>query len=255
MHAPRIPLLTILCVSIMLTGCGGTSAPPSTASNSTSAEQQVTATGGSSQSTATVVDGTGTEPAQSVAIFLDSLRSGDEQAANGVLTERARQELAKTPYEMQPLGTPEGKFEIGRVGYPYEDKSVALVECQWTEPPVPGGEPLTMDIVCEVHQEAPGWRISGLIATIPNSTDTLVLDFEDAASLQATLDSATGQASAPADPSGTNPVPAQTVSGPNSLPSNGQFPALPPAGAAPTGATPNGNVPPSQLPALPDFPG
>ncbi len=135
-----------------------------------------------------VVDGVGSEPAQAVAVFLDSLRRGDENAANGVLTTRARAELQKTAYQIQPLGTPDGKYEIGRVGFPYEEKTVALVECQWTEPATEGQQPLVMEIICEVHQEAEGWRISGLGVKMVGTEDTLVLDFEDAASIQATLE-------------------------------------------------------------------
>lgn len=232
-------------VGLCLTGCGDSGTPASSTSTAST-----TPTNPSGNSVATVVDGAGTQPAQSVAIFLDSLRSGDEEAANGVLTTKAREELAKTPYEMQPLGTPEGKFEIGRVGYPYDDKSVALVECQWTEPPLPGEDPLRMDIVCEVHKETAGWRISGLVATVPESEETLVLDFEDAASLQATLDSATRstmpaeQASVPANTSG---VPAQTVAGPTGLPPASQYPALPTQEAPASSGS-------GDLPPLPNYP-
>ncbi|MEM8733827.1 MAG: hypothetical protein AAGG44_06385, partial [Planctomycetota bacterium] len=145
-------------------------------------------------STVTVVEnGVGTEPAQAAAVFLDSLRSGNVQAINGILTELAQQEVAKSSWGMEPVGTPEGRFEIGRVGYPYEDKSVALVECTWVEPPVPNETPVSMDIVCEVHKETAGWRISALAVTVPGTEDTLVLDFEDAAALDATVGAATQQ--------------------------------------------------------------
>ena len=71
---------------------------------------------------------------------------------------------------------------------------MALVECQWTEPSAAGQEPDVIDIVCEVHQEAEGWRIAGLGFKIAGTDETLVLDFENAASLQETLESATGTA-------------------------------------------------------------
>lgn len=172
-------------------GCGGSSAP--TASNNSS---QAPAAATPAPSTGTLVeDGASTQPAQTVAIFLDSLRKGDERAANSVLTTLARQELAKSSYIMQPLGTPEGKYSIGRVSFPYADNStVSLVECTWTEPSVEQQPSESMDIVCEVHQEAEGWRISGIAVTIPGTEQTVVVDFENSASLQATIDAATGQA-------------------------------------------------------------
>ena len=225
----------------LFVGCGGTT-NSSTASKSSGSS----ATSGTENSVSSVqvVPGQGTEPGQCVAIFLDSLRSGDEESANGVLTAKAREELAKTPYEMQPLGTPEGAFEVGRVGYPYEEKDIALVECQWTEPSAPGEPPLTMDIVCEVRKETEGWRIAGLVVTSPGSEETLVLDFENANSLQATIDGATGNA-ATGTSSAQATIPAQTVSGSNALPQGSVPASLPPANLPPS------ELPPSNYPALP----
>jgi hypothetical protein len=189
--APALALVTLGLP--LFVGCGG-----SPSGNAPTAQQ---ASPGSEQaaSSATVVSaGAETEPAQTVAIFLDSLRKGDERAANGVLTSLARQELAKTAYNIQPLGTPAGQYQIGRVGFPYPEKNIALVECTWTEPATDESPAETMDIVCEVHQEAEGWRISGIGLTIPGTEQALVLDFENATSLQSTIDAATGQTSPPA---------------------------------------------------------
>lgn len=188
-----VPALALATLGLPLfVGCGGTPA------GSSPTAQQSSAGGEQVASSATVVtEGAETEPAQTVAIFLDSLRKGDEQAANGVLTAIARQELAKTAYNIQPLGTPAGQYQIGRVGFPYPEKNVALVECTWTEPATDDTPAEVMDIVCEVHQEAEGWRISGIGLTIPGTEQALVLDFENAASLQSTIDAATGQTSPP----------------------------------------------------------
>ncbi len=144
---------------------------------------------------AIVKDGVGTEPGEVVALFLDSLRRGDETAANGVLTAQAQAELAKTDYVIQPLGTPEGKYKIGRVGFLEGDTTSGLVECLWTEPsPVAGQPPIEMEIVCEVHKEPQGWRISGLAVKMSGTDDAIVLDFENAQSLQQALEGASGQA-------------------------------------------------------------
>ncbi len=173
-------------------GCGSSSTP--TANKSVNQETTTPATPPGTL----VEDGASTQPAQTVAIFLDSLRKGDERAANSVLTSLARQELSKSSYVMQPLGTPAGKYSIGRVSFPYADNpTVSLVECTWTEPALDNQPSESMDIVCEVHQETEGWRISGIGVTIPGTDQALVLDFEDATSLQATIDAATGQTSPP----------------------------------------------------------
>lgn len=157
-------------------------------------------TGSASPMQPVVINGVGTEPAQAVAVFLDSLRRGDESAANGVLTNLAREQVQKTNFQIQPPGNPDGKYEIGRVGFPYPEKTVALVECQWTEPSVAGQEPEIIEIVCEVHQETEGWRIAGLGFKLAGTEETLVLDFENASSLQATLEGAT---TAPSQPTQT----------------------------------------------------
>jgi hypothetical protein len=225
LHGIGIRTLAVAALGLTLTGCGG-SAAPSTAQNTSSEAGPSSASSQASPTTtsaATVVnEGIETEAAQSVAIFLDSLRKGDERAANGVLTSKAREELAKTSYEMQPLGTPEGQYRIGRVLFPYPEKSIALVECTWNEPPS-SGEP-EMEIVCEVHQEPEGWRISGIGVSVPGMEQALVLDFENASSLQATIDAATGQTS----PSAAGQQPADQLPG-SQIPA-GQLTSQQPAG-------------------------
>lgn len=186
--APALALTTLGLP--LLVGCGDskkTTAP--------TAQQAAPAAAPAASSVTVVSDGADTAPAETVAIFLDSLRKGDERAANGVLTSLARQELAKTDYSIQPLGTPAGQYKIGRVGFPYAEKNVALVECTWTEPATAEVPAEVMDIVCEVHQDAEGWRIAGIGVTIPGTEQALVLDFENAAALQSTIDAVTGQTS------------------------------------------------------------
>lgn len=176
-----------------------------------------------------VTNGAGTEPGEVVALFLDSLRRGDENAANGVLTAQAQAELAKTDYVIQPLGTPEGTYKIGRVGYVDGDASVGLVECMWSEPnPEAGQPPIQLEIVCEVHKEEQGWRISGLAVKMSGTEETLVLDFENATSLQQALEQAGGSgAPAPSNAPQSNAPQSIAVGEPN--PAGGlQMPAIQP---------------------------
>jgi hypothetical protein len=210
----------VLALSMMF-GCNSSTDDPTVQNGS---QPQ---TGTSAPVKPVVINGVGTEPAQAVAVFLDSLRRGDESAANGVLTNLAREQVQKTNFQIQPPGNPEGKYEIGRVGFPYPEKTVALVECQWTEPTLPGQPPEVIEIVCEVHQEPEGWRISGLGFKVGGSEETLVLDFENASSLQATLEGA------------TEPVTQPTLTAQNGAPGQGG----------------TGQLTPQQLPQLPNGPG
>ncbi|MBX3421604.1 MAG: hypothetical protein KF752_08620 [Pirellulaceae bacterium] len=196
---------------VVVTGCGGDSKP---ADGTQGADEST------SDTQARISKERNTPQQQTVGIFMDSLRRGDEQTANSMLTSKAREELAKTAYVVQPLGTPEGRFEIGDVGYPYPDKTTALVECLWHEPATASDPALVMEIVCELYQESAGWRIAGMAITVQGDQEPLVIDFENGQYLQQMLDMANGQAPA----AGTNQVaqPTQQTSQ-----YNNNLPALP----------------------------
>lgn len=200
------------CIGLLLLaaiGCNKSDSDSSAASqNDSAAAMQNNVAQGNSSVQPVVTSGAGTEPGEVVALFLDSLRRGDENAANGVLTAQAQAELAKTEYVIQPLGTPEGSYKIGRVGFVDGDTNVGLVECVWSEPnPDKTQMPIELDIVCEVHKEAQGWRISGLAVKMAGTEETLVLDFENASSLQQALEQAGGKPATPAQTASFSPQP------------------------------------------------
>ena len=200
MRKMLIPSLLLGAVS--LAGCGGSNnsaSPGARPSSDSTASTQPNVVAPQAGAQPTVGNAVGTEPGEVVAVFLDSLRRGDENAANAVLTALAQEELKKTDFVIQPLGTPEGTYQIGRIALLPDDKTVALVECKWIEPGAAGAANSELDIVCEVHQEQPGWRISGIGIKESGSEDTMVLDFEDGKSLQAVIEQA------------TNPRPQQTA--------------------------------------------
>ena len=210
------PLLG-LCI-----GCGA-SAPVATQGDQGTANNSSIADRSQAGFSPTVSAEQGSAPQQSVAIFLDCLRRGDELTANSMLTTKAREELQKTAYAVQPLGTPEGRFEIGRLGFPYPEKNVALVECQWREPATATEPELIMDIVCEVYQESEGWRIAGMAVTVQGEDEALVIDFEDGARLQEMLDIANGQPPAGQAGQGAQPVQQSVQLNPADLPALPQF--------------------------------
>ena len=244
------------CGLLLLTaiGCNSSSKEPATAGKPDQSPQMQNNVAQANKSTPepVVTNGAGTEPGEIVALFLDSLRRGDENAANGVLTAQAQAELAKTDYVIQPLGTPEGSYKIGRVGFVDGDTSVGLVECLWTEPnPEAGQAPIELDIVCEVRKEPNGWRISGLAVKMTGTEETVVLDFENATSLQQALEQAGGRPAEPAQSAGVIAASSAGSAQPGQPPLDqqmslpGQFPtqsdpnaqpttqiALPPSGAS-----------------------
>ncbi len=213
----------LLALSLAL-GCSGPAA------NNTAQKTEPAATENKTAATLpqpVVVNAVGTEPGQVVAVFLDSLRRGDEKTANSVLTSLARQEVQKANYQIQPPGSPEGKYEIGRVAYLPENDKVALVECNWIDPAAAGQKPDVTEIVCEVHQETDGWRISGLGFKLAGMDETLTVDFENAKALNETIDAATAAFQPPAAGTAPNNGAAQPA------PQTGTQIALPPVNNAP----------------------
>ncbi|MFO0941416.1 MAG: hypothetical protein U0930_11675 [Pirellulales bacterium] len=223
--------------TISLVGCGGGSSSSQAAGDSK--EQTVQQTGDTTSLTdpkfqPQIIESDNAHPArQVVGVFLDSLRRGDETTMNSVLTTLAKTEVKKTSYAIQPVGTPQGKFDLGRLVFPYEDRNVTLVECRWSEPATPTEPELKMDIVCEVHQEADGWKIAGMAVNIEGEQEPLVIDFEDGQRLEQLMRMANGQ-----------PPAGQPVSQPNNNQA-GQI-ALP--GQMPNAQFPNNQFPNNQLP-------
>lgn len=190
---PRLYFVAMLASSILSTaiGCGGSGTAVSNHSES-SGTPAINRNAGALSGNAAESEDPFASAKQSVAVFLDCLRRGDETTANSMLTTKAREELQKTAWVMQPLGTPDGRYSIGRAGYPYPEEKIVLVESRWQEPSLANQPELAMDIVCELYQEAEGWRICGMAVTMVGEEDAIVIDFEDGARLQQMLDIANG---------------------------------------------------------------
>ncbi len=262
---------SLLFGAIAFAGCGGSSssAPGDLQPANSTASAQPNVVAPQSGAQPTVGNAVGTEPGEVVAVFLDSLRRGDENAANAVLTALAQEELKKTDFVIQPLGTPEGTYQVGRIALLPDDKTVALVECKWIEPSAAGAPPSELDIVCEVHQEQPGWRIAGIGVKEAGSDDTMVLDFEDGKSLQAVIEQATNprpQQAANLSPAGLPqmqipPQITQTLQPGSQLPASQQtftptqLPQLPSQFGTPEAVSVESTSPPQiALPPLPNGP-
>ncbi len=134
-------------------GCGGQ--PASEAPQTASQNSPAPTTGSASVTNACNCSCSrrgGTEPGEVVALFLDSLRRGDETTANSVLTTQAQAELAKTDYVIEPLGTPKANTDRSR-RLCRQRKDDGLVECTWSEPnPEPGQPPIEMELVLRSPQ-------------------------------------------------------------------------------------------------------
>ncbi len=136
-------------------------------------------------------------PGEAVIAFLEALRSGDDQVAESLLTTRAREETARQNLTVQPPGTPNATYTVGRVEYPKD--GTAYVECQWTER-YDDGTQETFDVVWIMHQENAGWHVSGMATQLGDSEEVVMLNFENPQEMLDKVRQAESVASRPESP-------------------------------------------------------
>ena len=118
-------------------------------------------------------------PMDIVSRFLDEVRrGGDDSRANDLLTAQARQELARIGQPIQPIGSPDARFEVTRAEMIPEEEGSALVHSLWSEPNQ-DGTTSQFQVVWAVQRESQGWRISGLAMEIEPNQPPIIIDFEN----------------------------------------------------------------------------
>ncbi len=128
-----------------------------------------------------------------VSHFLDRIRRGGENHnAMALLTDRAQAELQRIGQIVQPIGSPDAKFEVTRSTPMPVDPSLGtenitgrLVHCIWSEPATTdaaGNQVVPAQkyqVVWSVMQQKDGWKISGLVLEMSAEEPPMVLDFEN----------------------------------------------------------------------------
>ena len=164
--------LRLSFVALLTVGCGQNPSPPTADSASprtTGAEYQ--AEGASTAASFSTPDA-------AVSAFLEALRDGDDALAEAILTPKAREETAKRNLAVQPPGTPNASFRIGKIEYLSADKTGAHVNSTWTEQDQQQG-PSSFEIVWALRRQADGWRIAGMAAQVTPTEPPVFLNFED----------------------------------------------------------------------------
>ncbi|MEZ6091296.1 MAG: hypothetical protein R3C05_25425, partial [Pirellulaceae bacterium] len=115
---------------------------------------------------------------------------------------------------MQPIGSPDAKFEVTRSEAVPGETNAALVHSKWTEP-TEEGESETYEVVWAVQQEADDWKISGMVIGQAVGGSPIVVDFENGSSLASMFQPAPiGEGQTPtlqaAAPSAESSVPVDT---------------------------------------------
>lgn len=140
-------------------------------------------------------------PMDIVSLFLDEVRRGGQDSrAQGLLTERAQSELARIGHTVQPIGSPDARFEVTRAERVPGTPNAALVHSLWREP-AGDGNLQDYQVVWAVEKESSEWRISGLAIEVAPNQPPQIVDFEDGnqmAKLLSGEQEATAEAAAPA---------------------------------------------------------
>lgn len=157
--------VAVLSLALIL-GCGsGDSAQQSSHSGAAASANQASASGPS--------------PTDIVSQFLDEIRrGGDDSRAQSLLTKRAQSELARIGHTVQPIGSPDARFEVTRSEAAPGEPNAALVHSLWREP-TESGDLQDYEVVWGVQKEADGWRISGLAVELSPNDPPQIIDFED----------------------------------------------------------------------------
>jgi hypothetical protein len=171
-------------LALAMAGCGKPSGGAGDAASATADTQTAAATSADPKpETAATAD-----PATTVSAFLEAVRRGNDQKANALLSQVARQKMAEINYPIMPAASDTAKFQIGKVEYVNEDGTVgseftakctgARVAAEWTDR-IDESKTQTDHSLWVVRQEAEGWRVCGVAAMVFSGEAPLLLDFEN----------------------------------------------------------------------------
>ena len=115
-------------------------------------------------------------PAQAVFQFLEAVRTGNDQGAQGMLTRLAQEKTAELEMMVAPPGSDTASFEVGEVELLGDQN--ARVASSWTDLEHDGGS-RTDYITWLVRRDSSGWRISGMATELVPGEGPVVLNFEN----------------------------------------------------------------------------
>jgi hypothetical protein len=166
--------LFIVSMLLMVWGCGKTNETDQTAAGPNDNQTQNAANRTAAKSVADIVK-TDT-PEATVQVFLEAVRTGNDQVAASMISTLARQRTAALNGSFTPPASDRAKFTIGKVEYVGEDG--ARVASVWTD--VDENEQSRSDEYGWIlRKEAEGWRVAGVAAFIFPGEEPLKLNFED----------------------------------------------------------------------------
>lgn len=115
-------------------------------------------------------------PAEAVAVFLEAVRTGNDEKASEMLSTVARQKTATLNRNVTPAASDTARFSVGKVDW--VGQNGARVACTWTDMDAEG-QSRTDEAVWVVRREVEGWRVVGVAAIVFPDAPPVVLNFED----------------------------------------------------------------------------
>jgi hypothetical protein len=159
---------------LVLAGCG--TSPDGSAQANSNADRGPAATG--SASAETTVPPASAQPGEVVAGFYDALKAGSEAGITALLTDKAREETAKSGLDIRPQASSTLSYAIGETQIVDERGSGAHVKTQWTETDS-DGTAATTEVIWVLRKQANGWRIAGMATRVAEGQLPLLFNFED----------------------------------------------------------------------------
>jgi hypothetical protein len=147
-------------------------------------------------------------PDQVVTVFLNALRSGDSPTTESLLTEKARQELAKHSLSVDVQSAPNATYQVHKAEL-LQDPNGAHVRSVWTEKFDDGEE--KYEIVWALRHQPEGWRLAGMAMELLPGQPMQFLNFEDPQDMLRKKDEAIAALQPPAAETAQQPPPAATL--------------------------------------------
>ena len=147
-------------------------------------------------------------PAEVCQRFMELLKSGNRTSAENLLTRTALTATTKAGLQLEPMGGPTARYEIGQTRFATTKNELAQVECGIVEQI--DGQEIRSDVTWQVRKQSRGWRVSGLVVQFAEGQAKDLLSFENLqdvekikslASGEVAEDPETRQAAAPSEAS------------------------------------------------------
>ncbi len=115
-------------------------------------------------------------PEAAVGKFLEAIRAGNDQVAETMFTDLARERIKELDLQVAPRGSDTAKYEIGKAELLGDDG--ARVPCKWSDIDSEGNTRVD-EMTWMLRKQPEGWRVAGMAAVVLEGEDPLLLDFEE----------------------------------------------------------------------------